>query len=84
MPSASDLSTWQVLSRPDCSLCDEMFAELCEWLGEAANGIKVQDITGDAALERQYGSRIPVLMIDGEFVCAYRLDRARAAAYMAD
>lgn len=80
--STRDLSTWRVLSRPECSLCDAMFAELCEWLGESANAIKVQDISGDAALERQYGSRIPVLMIDGEFVCAYHLDRARAAAYL--
>jgi hypothetical protein len=35
------------------------------------------DISGDAQLERKYGSRIPVLMADDELVCAYRLDRQR-------
>jgi hypothetical protein len=32
-------------------------------------------------LERRYGERIPVLMADGEFVCAYRLDAGRVRAW---
>jgi Glutaredoxin-like domain (DUF836) len=76
------LSKWQVLSRPDCSLCDEMLQELVALLGDRAAQIQLLDISGDAELERKYGQRIPVLLIDGEFVCAYRLDRARLAAYL--
>jgi Glutaredoxin-like domain (DUF836) len=59
-----------------------MLAELFDLLGEPATAIRVQDISGDAELERHYGQRIPVLLIDGDFVCAYRLDMARLRAYL--
>lgn len=77
-----DFSQWLVLSRPDCSLCEQLQSELLDLFGDAAAGIRVQDISGDAELERQYGQRIPVLLIDGDFVCAYRLDRARLRGYL--
>lgn len=71
------MAAWVVYSRPGCSLCEELCAELAAWLGPKAAAVQVVDITGDAELERRYGNRIPVLAIDGEFVCAYRLDTAR-------
>ncbi len=77
-----DFSQWLVLSRAECSLCDEMLNELVEHLGEAATAIRVQDISGDVELEQQYGQRIPVLLIEGDFVCAYRLDFARLRGYL--
>jgi len=74
-----------VLSRPECSLCEAMLVELCEFVGaERAAEIEVRDITGDEQLERKYGQRIPVLLIGDEFVCAYRLDRERVGAFLAD
>ncbi len=76
------LKHWLVLSRPDCSLCETMLNELCELLGERAAAVQVQDISGDTTLEARYGHRIPVLLIDAEFVCAYRLDHDRLAAYL--
>lgn len=79
MPVAQN---WLVLSRPDCSLCDELLQELVEILGPLAEQVQLQDISGDTELERKYGQRIPVLLIDGEFVCAYRLDRARLQAFL--
>jgi hypothetical protein len=79
---AIQLADWTVLSRADCSLCEQMLAEICELLGERAAAIRVQDIAGDAELERKYGQRIPVLLIGGEFVCAYRLDRTRISAWL--
>lgn len=79
MPAAQN---WLVLSRPDCSLCDDLLQELVQILGPQAEQVQVQDISGDPELERKYGSRIPVLLIDGEFVCAYRLERARLQAYL--
>ena len=42
--------------------------------------MQVVDIDGQPELERKYGTRIPVLMADGEFVCAYRLDVERVRA----
>lgn len=69
---------WTVYSRADCSLCERMLEELAELLGpEAAAAVQVVDIEGQAELERRYGTRIPVLTADGEFVCAYRLDPGR-------
>jgi hypothetical protein len=72
---------WTVLSRPDCSLCEALLVELAEVLSPAeAAQVHVVDIDGDPTLVRKYGHRIPVLLADDEFVCDYRLDRARVEA----
>ena len=72
---------WTVYSRADCSLCERLLEELAELLGsEAAASVQVVDIEGQPELERRYGSRIPVLTADDEFVCAYRLDVERVKA----
>lgn len=69
---------WTVLSRPECSLCEQLLAELAEELSPAeAAEVRVIDIDRAPALARKYGQRIPVLLADGEFVCDYRLDRER-------
>jgi hypothetical protein len=69
---------WTVLSRPDCSLCEQLLAELAEVLSPAeAAQVSVVDVDQDPALARKYGHRIPVLLADGEFVCDYQLDRER-------
>jgi Glutaredoxin-like domain (DUF836) len=80
--TTAEFSNWRVLSRPDCSLCESMLGELWELLGERASAIQVQDISGDPELENRYGQRIPVLLIDGDFVCAYRLDLPRVQTYL--
>jgi hypothetical protein len=72
------MTQWTVLSRPDCSLCEQMLHELAEELSPAeAARVQVVDIDRDPALVRKYGQRIPVLLADDEFVCNYRLDRER-------
>jgi hypothetical protein len=74
---------WTVYSRTDCSLCEHLLEELAELLGPAvAAAVQVVDIAGDPELERKYGTRIPVLLADGEFVCVYRLDVERVRAYL--
>lgn len=74
---------WTVYSRADCSLCERMIEELAELLGpEAAAAVQVVDIDGQPELEQRYGTRIPVLTADGEFVCAYRLDTQRVKALL--
>ena len=72
---------WTVYSRADCSLCEHMLEQLAELLGPQA-AVQVVDIEGDPELERKYGTRIPVLLADGEFVCAYRLDAERVRPYL--
>lgn len=72
------MTQWTVLSRPECSLCEQLLGELAEELTPAeAARVRVLDIDQDPALARKYGHRIPVLLADDEFVCDYRLDRAR-------
>jgi hypothetical protein len=74
---------WTVYSRADCSLCERMLDELAALLGpEAATAVQVVDIAGQPELERRYGTRIPVLTADGDFVCAYRLDPERVRGYL--
>jgi hypothetical protein len=77
------MSEWTVFSRPGCGLCEEMLEELASVLPPAeAVRVQVIDIDADPELTRKYGTRIPVLLVDGEFVCAYRLDRQRVAAHL--
>lgn len=72
------MTQWTVLSRPECSLCEQLLGELAEELSDAeAAQVVVIDIDRDPALARKYGQRIPVLLADHEFVCDYRLDRER-------
>jgi hypothetical protein len=74
---------WTVYSRPGCGLCEQMLEELASVLPPAeAARVQVVDIDTDPELTRKYGTRIPVLLVDGEFVCAYRLDRQRVAAHL--
>lgn len=58
-----------------------MHWDLLQLLGPQAV-VRITDINGDAELERRYGTRIPVLLADDEFVCAYRLDLDRMRAYL--
>ena len=77
------MPVWTVYSRADCSLCEHMLEELAGLLGPAdAAAVQVVDIEGDPELERKYGTRIPVLLSDGEFVCAYQLDPERVRGYL--
>jgi hypothetical protein len=74
---------WTVYSRAECSLCERLIEELAELIGpEAAATVQVVDIEGQPELERKYGTRIPVLLADDEFVCAYRLDVERVRALL--
>lgn len=74
---------WAVYSREGCHLCDELLVDLARLLDPAAAArVAVIDISGDPDLERKYGQRVPVLLADGEFVCAYRLDVERVKGYL--
>jgi len=78
------MTRWTVYTRPECSLCEELLADLAGLIGAglpATDTVTVVDISGDPELEQRYGQRVPVLMADGEFVCAYRLDPERVRAF---
>ena len=73
---------WTVYTRAGCSLCEQLMIELADLLGGAASSVTVVDIADDPELEARYGRRIPVLLADDDFVCAYRLDQDRVRAYL--
>lgn len=77
------MTAWTVYTRSGCSLCEQLMIELADLLGPAAADVAVVDIADNPELEAKYGRRIPVLLADGDFVCAYRLDHDRVRAYLA-
>jgi hypothetical protein len=62
-----------IYSRPGCHLCDDMKATVARVARATPLTLEVIDISGDAALEAQYGLEIPVLMIGGKKVAKYRI-----------
>jgi hypothetical protein len=64
-----------MISRAGCHLCDEMLEELAAL--ESAGRIPVVsivDVDSDPAFERQYGLKVPVLLLDRSVVCHYTLN----------
>ena len=65
--------TLTVYSRPGCHLCDDLLAALAELPATRGAAVDVVDISGDLALERDYGTRIPVVELNGRELCRYHL-----------
>jgi len=79
------MATLTLLVRAYCHLCDEMLAELrpmAEAGGAVVDVIDV-DAPSHAALEAEWGDRVPALFAGepriGSLLCHYRLDRERLA-----
>jgi predicted thioredoxin/glutaredoxin len=73
--TARDGARLTLVTREDCSLCDEFHAALAA--ASAARRlppVQVVDVDADRELARRYGLDVPVLLLDGERVCAHRLD----------
>jgi Glutaredoxin-like domain (DUF836) len=70
------LSELLLLTRPECGLCEEMLAQI-EALGSSHDlpAIRLLDVDSDPELQRRYGLKIPVLLLDRVPVCSVRLDR---------
>jgi len=64
----------QVYSRPGCHLCEELIEEITPLLrGRAV--LEVRNIEDEPEWLAAYDTRIPVVEMDGQLVCQYRLDR---------
>jgi hypothetical protein len=64
-----------VLSREGCHLCEQMLEELAALESEARiPAVQVVDVDSDPALARQFGLKVPVLMLDGSVICHYTLN----------
>lgn len=60
--------------REGCHLCDDMEQALREYAAELDFEIRRVPIDNDAELEQAYGTKVPVLVRDGEEICHYFLD----------
>ena len=68
-------------SRPGCGLCDEALKVVQRVRERTAFHLEEVDISGDDALEMEYGVRIPVVAVDGEELFEISVDpRAFEAA----
>ena len=66
-----------LVTRAECGLCEEMQLELEALRGERAlPGMVLADVDADPELQRRWGLKVPVLLLDGAKVCETRLDRA--------
>ncbi|GAA2619028.1 glutaredoxin family protein [Dactylosporangium fulvum] len=66
-----------LLTRPGCHLCDvakEAMGRVADATGEEWTEV---DITGDEALEDEYGFRIPVVLLDGKEHGYWRVEEDR-------
>jgi len=63
------------ISREGCGLCDEMLHELAELeRTHSIPPVTVVDVDSDPELTRQYGLKVPVLLLDGSVICHYTLN----------
>jgi glutaredoxin len=67
-------------SRPGCHLCDVARRVIAAEQPRAGFDLAEIDISGDDALELEYGIRIPVVEIDGVEAFEIQVDPARFAA----
>ena len=70
-------------SRPGCGLCDEARDVILAARDRASFDFDEVDITGNDALELEYGIRIPVVLIDGDELFEIRIDARELDAAIA-
>lgn len=65
----------KLLTRPGCSLCDEMRREVDAALEGEPYEWEVIDVNSDPELVRRYGDTIPVLFVEDHLFAKIRLPR---------
>lgn len=64
-----------VYSRPGCHLCDELLDMLLPLVRDLAV-VDVCDVDSRNDWRERFGDRVPVVEVNGQFVCQYTLDVA--------
>jgi glutaredoxin len=83
MKALDQLGQVTLYHRPDCHLCEEAREALERLKRQMPFTLSDVDISGDLALEARYGERIPVVAVDGEVVCFYRVSERRLTERLA-
>jgi glutaredoxin len=66
-----------IYGKPGCHLCDEAMAILETVQRDVPMTITKRDIGGDPDLTARMGESIPVIEIDGQHFCKFRVNEAR-------
>ncbi|GGK30108.1 thioredoxin family protein [Pilimelia terevasa] len=66
-----------LITRAGCHLCDEAKATLARVAADTAAGWWEVDVAADIELEREYGDRVPVLLLDGREHGYWRVEEER-------
>jgi hypothetical protein len=66
-------------SRPGCGLCDEAREVILAERARTPFAYEELDVSGDDALELEYGIRVPVVLVDGRERFEIRVDPAAFA-----
>ncbi len=73
MPEPAGVPRITLMTKPGCHLCDVAKAALAR-IGEPWSEV---DISTDIELEREYGDRIPVILLDGKEHGYWRVEEDR-------
>jgi len=66
----------EIYSKPDCHLCEEAKATLLKMRRRYGFQLREVNVANEAALLDEYGTRIPLIFVDGRLVCKYVVDEA--------
>ncbi|MEU4398864.1 glutaredoxin family protein [Micromonospora orduensis] len=66
-----------LITRPGCHLCDDAKAALDRVVAVTGDKWVEWDVSDDVELEREYGDRLPVVMLDGKEHGYWRVEEER-------
>ncbi|TDB79731.1 MULTISPECIES: glutaredoxin family protein [unclassified Micromonospora] len=66
-----------LITRPGCHLCEDAKAALGRVVAVTGDRWVEKDVTGDVELEREYGDRLPVVLLDGKEHGYWRVEEER-------
>ena len=66
-----------LITRPGCHLCEDAKAALDRVVAVTGDRWVEKDVTADIELEREYGDRLPVVLLDGKEHGYWRVEEER-------
>ncbi|MEU0152472.1 MULTISPECIES: glutaredoxin family protein [Micromonospora] len=66
-----------LITRPGCHLCEDAKEALDRVVAVTGDRWIEKDVTGDLELEREYGDRLPVVLLDGKEHGYWRVEEER-------
>jgi glutaredoxin len=72
-----------LITRTGCHLCEQATEALARVRDATGAGWREVDVDSDPALQREYGDRVPVIMLDGREHGYWRVEEARLMADLA-